>query len=177
MASVVRLDKVKAVYNGHIQSMVHSAEVQNGNIVTTGTLKAGERELFNVTVPTAGIGNVWLVANPEIRYEQFKSTDADLKLYTNEAGKGLRAYKLESGDIFSVSVDGVSLIGANPVVGNAVIAQAGLTLKEVATTTTEAFVGRIIATDTIGTVNVGAGINGASVSNTTTFVVIRVEKN
>lgn len=173
--SIVRLDRVKSIYNGHIESIVHNAELQNGWVAQVGGLKDGNRDLRTAVQPTAGAGALVLIAAPEIVKSEYVKTNNALENFTNEAGKAVRAYHLERGDIFSVTVDGLTLLGANPVVGNYVVAQAGFKLKEAASVTTEAFVGKIIEVETLGTSTV-VGQNGA-IARINKYVVIEVVKN
>jgi hypothetical protein len=176
MAGVVRLDKVKSVYHGNIFSVVHNAQLDNGSVVNVGALKSGERELYQVAVPTAGAGALALIAAPEVVVdEQFISNQA-LENFTTPANKPVRAYELAKGDIFSVSYDMLTaLAGGVPVKNNLVVAQAGLKLKEVASVTTEAFVGKIIDLEQIG-VSTVVGQAGV-VQRITKFAVIEVVKN
>jgi hypothetical protein len=152
--SVARLDRVKAIYNGHIESVVHNAELQNGFVVQVGGLVNGNRDLRSVVVPTAGAGDLALIYHSEINPDETYRGNASLQNFSIEAGKAARAYRLEKHDIFSVSYDGLTLIGTDPVVGNKVVAQAGLKLKEVASVTTEKFVGDIIQLEQLGTTTV-----------------------
>jgi hypothetical protein len=173
---IVRLDRVRSVYTGHIDSVVYNAGVlQNGMVGKAASLVSGERELRTLTVPAAGDGGLVLIASPEVNYSQYVQTDNALENFSIPAGKPARAYHLEAGDIFSISYDVLSMIGTDPVVGNSVVAQAGLTLKEVASVTTEKFVGKIIAVETIG-INIPMGQAG-SVGRINKFAVIEVQYN
>jgi hypothetical protein len=151
--SVARLDRVKAIYNGHIESVVHNAELQNGFVVVVGGLKDGNRDLRSVVVPTAKCGDLALIYHSEINPDESKRGNASLQNFSIEAGKAARAYRLEKHDIFSVSYDGLTLLSTAPVVGNKVVAQTGLKLKEIATAdlSTEIFVGDIIELEQLGT--------------------------
>jgi hypothetical protein len=171
---IVRLDKVKSAYVGHIYSVVHTADMDNGNVVKIGALKAGERELHAVTVPSAGDNGIYLIANPEIVYDQTKTKNGALENFYIPAGTAARAYHLAEGDIFSVTYDSLSLLATDAVKGNFVVAQAGLKLKEVASTTSEKFVGQIIDIETLGTTTV-VGQNG-SIARINKYVVIQVLK-
>jgi hypothetical protein len=173
--SIVRLDRVKSIYNGHIESIVHTAELQNGWVAQVGGLKNGNRDLRTAVTPTAGAGALVLIAAPEIVKSEYVRTDNALENFTNEAGKAIRAYHLERADIFSVTYDGLTLIGTDPVVGNYVVAQAGFKLKEVAAVTTEAFVGKIIAVETLGTSTVIG--QAGTIARINKYVVIEVVKN
>lgn len=173
---IVRLDRVRSVYNGHIESVVYNAGVlQNGFVVKAEALVAGERDLRKATVPVAGDGGVVLIASPEVNEAQYTRNDSALENFSIPAGKAARAYHLEAGDIFSVTEDVLTLIGAGAVVGNKVVVDNGLKLKEVAEVTEEGFVGRIIDIETIGTQTV-VGQAGA-ISRFNKLVGIEVVKN
>jgi hypothetical protein len=175
MAGVVRLDKVKSVYHGNIWSVVHNAVLENGFVVKRGTLKTGERELYNVATPTAGDGDLALIAAAEVVYDNRFMKDNALGNFSTPAGTAVRAYEIAKGDIISISYDALTLLGAAPVVGNYVVAQAGLKLKEAAAVTTEKFQGKIIALEQIGvpTVVGQAGV----IQRVTKFAVIEVLAN
>lgn len=173
--SIVRLDRVKSVYNGHIESVVHNAELQNGFVTLIGGLSGGNRDLRTAVQPTAGAGALALIAAPEIVQSEYVKTDNALENFSIPAGKAARAYHLERGDIFSVTYDGLSLIGAEAVKNNYVVAQAGFKLKEVAAVTTEAFVGKIIDLETLGTTTVIG--QAGSIARINKYVVIEVVKN
>lgn len=76
--------------------------VENGNLVSISGYVSGERDVCSAITPTAGeaIGNLVLVANPEVIYDETKNNLTD---YINEAGKIVRGYLLTKGDIFAVT--------------------------------------------------------------------------
>lgn len=172
---IVRLDRVRAVYNGHIESVVKKdGELQNGYVVDAGTLVTGERELREAKVPTAGKGGVVLVAHPEVTPDQRTHADMALENFKIPAGKPARAYHLEAGDIFSVSQDVLTLLSTDAVVGNYVVTDNSFKLKEANSPSTEEFVGKIIGIDTIGTQAIfGSGVT----TRVNKLVVIEVVKN
>ncbi|WP_310877156.1 hypothetical protein [Priestia megaterium] len=178
--SAVRLDKVRSVYDGHLESLRHETlDIDNGSVVMVGDFLEGEREVRKAVVPaTATIDTtpLVLVSAPEINYSEYRTVDGALGAVTNEKQFPFRAYRLEKGDIFSVSKDALTLIGASAVNGNYVVAQNGsVKLKETATKGTEKFVGKIVATEAIGTATF-VGANG-SVGRVTELVVIEVIQN
>lgn len=175
--AIVRLDRVRAVYSGHIDSVVYNAGIlQNGFVgVVGGYVSAADRELRTFVQPTAGAGSLVLIASPEIVKSEYVTTDNALENFSIPAGTAARAYHLESGDIFSVTTDGLTLIGADAAVGNYVVADAGFKLKEVAATTTEKFVGKILAVETLGTPTL-VGQAGV-IARINKYVVIEVVKN
>jgi hypothetical protein len=101
---MVRKDKIKSTYNGNLESVKHSAELQNGNVVFIGDLAAGEREVRNVVIPlTAALptGKIYLIGTGELTY-RVGETYADFS--TPIGGKAL-AYELAEGDVFTVSTN------------------------------------------------------------------------
>lgn len=178
MASIVRLDSLKAVYGGaHIHSLQSGEVVQNGYVGKAGNLLNGEREVRAFDKPSdLATDKAVLVAHDEIMYDQSRKSQNNLNRFQIEAGTPFRAYDLETNDIFSVSKDAITAIGANVVVGNSVTLTTGShKLAEKATTTTERFVGRIEAVEQIGVQTV-VGAKGM-VGGVTDLVVIRVIKN
>jgi hypothetical protein len=179
MASVIRLDRVKSVYAGHVYSVQASVDVNNGSIGVVGTLVSNQRETRTLVQPVTGTiasDKVVLVASPEVVYDQATWASADITNFTNLANKPMRAYEINKDDEFSVTKDAITLIGSDPVVGNFVVAQnASYKMKEVASTSTENFVGRIEAIETYATpAYVGAG---GTLTPGISFVRIRVIKN
>jgi hypothetical protein len=176
---VARLDSVKAVYGGHLYSVQSNEAIQNGSVGEVGNLLTGEREVRAFNKPTAesiAIEPAVLVANEEINYDQSTRSTYALEAYTNRAKKPLRAYELQAGDIFSVSDNMVDALAAEAVVGNKVTLTVGAhTLSEKTEVTTERFVGRIEAIETIGTPTV-VGDEGI-INHQVKFVVVRVIKN
>lgn len=178
--AVVRLDKVKSVYTGHIFSVEAPEDLQNGFVGHLGNLKAGEREIYTLEKPaTASISQkgLVLIANPAINYDESRMSNVSEQNYSIAAGEVVRAYELHTRDIFSVSKEGIDLIGTDPVAGNYVVAQNGsFKLKEVSSLAgTEKFVGKIVRKDTIGTTTV-VGAAGA-IGHVIDYVVIEVVKN
>lgn len=140
----VRAGLVSVQYMGDNGST--PTEIENGSVLKIDALISGEREVYvggKVAADTA-IGDVVLVASPEVMYDERKR---NLDEFINEAGKDCRGYRLHSGDIFSVTKE--ALIGESaPAVGNIVELAAGTKLN-VATSATggSTVVGKIIAID------------------------------
>lgn len=111
--TIINLDKVQAIYAGNIETVRHSAELQNGMVCNLGALVNGEREVYNVATPataTLGSEELLLIASPEVMYESGKNL-ADFSI---PAGKEARAYHLTIGDVFTITddgFDGTSAIG------------------------------------------------------------------
>lgn len=116
---IVNLDKLQASKIGNLETLQHVADVPNGSVAHIGALVTGQRDVFNVVVPsTASIGNteVVLIASPEVLYLPGKS----LEDFTNVAGTNMRGFHLHAGDIFTISNDGID---GTPTVGQYVIPQ------------------------------------------------------
>lgn len=177
--SIVRLDRVTAVYNGPIESVVYNGgELQNGWVVEVGDLAGGNRDLREAVKPTAK-KRVALIAHPEIRYEEYTKADAALEKFSVEAGKAARAYILAPTDIVSISNEGLTLLDSKAVKDNVVVLEENsFKLKEMAVgslTGDEVFVADIIDVEKIGT-NTVVGQPGA-VGRVNELVVIQVRKN
>lgn len=148
MASILNLDKVAATKSGRLESVKHTAELQNGMVVNLGALATGEREVFDVSVPataTLATAEVLLIAAPEVMYEGYKG----LKDFTITAGTATKAYRLETGDIFTVTDDAIT---GTTVVGQYVIpANASLKLAAAADLTGGTkFAAKVIEKGTLG---------------------------
>lgn len=178
--SVVRLDKLKSVYGGHIYSVEAPEALQNGFVAALKGLKAGEREVYEIE--KAGTDKpVVLVAHSPIIYDNARMGANSEQNYEIESGEVVRAYELQPRDIFSVTKEGLNLIGADAVVGNYVVGNGtDFKLTEVAELDTvnpgsETFVGKIVRIDTIGTTT--ATGQAGSVGRVLNYVVIEVQKN
>lgn len=128
-------------------AMVDTA-IENGNVVKVGALISGEREVKSATTPaaTTKIDEVVLVVAPEVMYDERKK---NLDEYRNEAGQIVRGYHLHSGDIFSVTAEGLK--NASPAVSQVIELAASTKWNNVATATQgSTVVGKIIAKDVVG---------------------------
>ena len=140
----VRAGLVSVQYMGDNGST--PTKIENGSVLKIDALVSGEREVYvggKVAADTA-IGDVVLVASPEVMYDERKR---NLDEFINEAGKDCRGYRLHSGDMFSVTKE--ALIGESaPAVGNIVELAAGTKLNVAASATGgSTVVGKIIAID------------------------------
>jgi hypothetical protein len=176
--SVVRLDKVRSVYNGggHIYSVEAPEALQNGFVAALKGLKDGEREIYEIE--KAGTAkSVVLISNPAINYDNVRMGANSEQEYAMETGEVVRAYDIAKGDIFSVTKEGITLLGADAVVGNYVVGNGtDFKLKEVASLAgTEVFAAKIVRNDVVGhPVAVGqAGVVGRVLN----YVVLEVVKN
>lgn len=181
--SVVRLDRCQSIYfgGGHIHSVVKAdTELENGMIGVLGDFLAGERELRELKAPTGTGEKVVLIAHPEVRYEEYRRSDNSLQKFFQKEGEPTRAYDLASGDIISISKEGVvalDAVGNEVVVGNYLVAEAGsLRLHEVASVVgTEKFVAKIIAKEKLGTSTVVG--EAGTIARVIDLVVFEIIKN
>lgn len=93
----VNLDKLQAVSNGNIESVISNSDLQNGALIALGEKADGHRELVNAVAP-ADDAELLLVAAPEVKYDE----SLDQLDITTKAGKAVRAYHLTVGDKFQV---------------------------------------------------------------------------
>jgi hypothetical protein len=107
------------------------AAIENGNVVLIGSLATGEREVYATSTPAANsaLGAIGLVTTPEVMADERKK---NLDEFRNEAGEIITVDRLFSGDIFSVTADGLT---GTKAVGNVVELQAGTKLNTAATLT------------------------------------------
>lgn len=108
-------------------SVFTPAALPNGSIVVLGA--AIDHEMYYATAPASGakFEDLYLVASPEFLPNPLEQA---LENFTNPAGAAARAYKLQNGDCFSITPDGVDG-GASAQVGNAVYAQASNTQMKI----------------------------------------------
>lgn len=136
--------KVKSTNaGGRVFSVIHEADLLNGNLGFIGGYVAGETEIRDFVVPTTElIGKEMpvLIMKPEIIYEQYTQAQKRLTLFVNEANKATVGLPLEVNDEFEVSKD---LITGTPVKDQYVVLENGsVKLKAVAVKpTTEKFYG------------------------------------
>lgn len=151
---VVRTDAIKATKSGNIKSgrfyvTNTPTAIENGNIVKLDSLISGNRELWKVVAP-GGITakNLYLVATPEVIYDETLKSSGALDQFRNEAGENITLIPLEVGDTFAISDDCITPIDDVPAVGSAVAPSAnGTKWTELAygSLNTEVFYGKIIA--------------------------------
>lgn len=153
---VVRTDAIKATKSGNIKSgrfyeTNTPKAIENGNIVKLDSLISGNRELWKVVA--AGditAKNLYLVATPEVIYDETLKSSGALDQFRNEAGENITLIPLEVGDTFAISDDCITPINDDddiPEVGNLVeVSATGTKWLETATlTSTVVFYGKIIA--------------------------------
>ena len=108
-------------------------EIENGNIVVVGAMINGESDVRTATTPAANspLATLAVVAAPAVDKTKGYNAEGD---FVNPAGTAVRAYRLRTGDFFSVTEDALTATAAIDV-GNVVEAQAGTKMKVVASAT------------------------------------------
>lgn len=131
-------------YNGENKE----AAIENGNVVLVGAYLAGQREVRKATAVAANspLADVALVASEEVVKTKSHNT---LDEFINEAGATIRAYRLTSKDVFSVTAE--AFVDAEAAeVGAIVELAAGTKLQAVASLTSNSTaVGKIVAVEGI----------------------------
>ena len=163
---VVRTDNMKATKDGSIKSgrfydETSPAAIENGNIVKLDSLIDGERELWKVVAPSAiNASNLYLVATPEIIYDESLKSKGALKEFRNEAGENITLLQLQVGDVFAISDACINAIDDDddvPEVGNLVAPSVSGTkwteISALDNTTLQVCYGKIIARETVAGVN------------------------
>lgn len=134
---VIFTDNVKATKDGNIKSgkfyvTTTPTAIENGNLVAVDGLLTGERELFKAVAPIATSTNLYVVATPEIIYDEQIKENGALDKFKNEANQPITLIGLEVGDIISLTDECLSATGA---VGKIVEAQEATKWKVVDTLT------------------------------------------
>lgn len=172
---VIRTDLVKATKSGNILSgryyvTTTATAIENGNLVKLDSLIDGERDLWKVVAP-GGItaSDLYVVASPEIIYDESLKSKGALDQFRNEAGANITLVPLEVGDIISVSDACINILSGEtePSVGSYVTPSAtGTKWQEIASSSlnTEVFRGKIIAREVY---------NGAKYLNVIQMVQVR----
>lgn len=106
----VRTDKMWATYNAAGLANVKIAEdLDNGSIVVIGALAEGEREAYVAEMPTAdaALATLGLLCAPEVMADERLKLLSDFYNMVDVNGGIVRAYRLHSGDEFSVTKEGL----------------------------------------------------------------------
>ena len=154
--------------SGRCYSFVHTADIENGYLVSKGELATGEREIYNAGFATDA--PAFLVANSAWVYDDSTYAKKQENAYINVANKAFRVYELNKYDRFKVSA--VAIDGSDIAVGDSVGMSATGKITKDATST---FVGKVIAIDTYGfNYNVGSA---GQVDTSDKFYLIEVVAN
>lgn len=155
--AVVRLDRLEGTGDSNALISIEylgangstPTDIDNGNVLKPGALMSGEREVFVGAAVAANdkLDSIVFVASPEVMYDERLR---GLEDFYNVKGHAARAYRLRSGDIFSVTKDALDGV-ASPAVGNVVELKAGTKLNVAASATSGSTqVGKVIAIDVVG---------------------------
>lgn len=128
--NIINLDKVQSVYNGNLESMVHTEDMDNASFVHVGGLNKGERELKDVKIPTAEsikTDSIVVIASDEVIKDN--RIGYSLSEFYNKANEPMKGYHLIVGDILTVTK---TAIEGEPVVGKFLVPTATSTKLTVA---------------------------------------------
>jgi len=116
----------------HVFFKITGTGVQNGNVVKIDSLVSGERNVYTYATPEANtpLTSVAILTTPELMSDERKK---NLNEFINEVGTVARGFMFEKGDVFSVTVDG--LTGTDIAAGDIVELDASTKLKVVAKAT------------------------------------------
>ena len=147
LRSTVKLAKVKSVYTGHIHSVRLTEEAENGFVVKLGDIEANNIEVSGMVIPATGDGQLVIIANPAIIYDNRSPLESLENKYFMEAGEVVRAYEISKNDIIGISKLGIE---GEAVEGQYLVAGAGMKLVPSATAITEGFCAKVIRFDKVG---------------------------
>ena len=146
--SVAKLAKVKAVYTHGTHSVRSTQELENGFFVKLGDVEADNIEVHGMTVPKTGDGDLKLVANPAIIYDNTARLGADQeRFYFMESGEVVRVYDIEATDILGITKEGIE---GEAVEGEYLVAGNGLKLAPSATPITDGFCAKVVRFEKVG---------------------------
>lgn len=166
--STVRLDDARFPRED-IYSVRAAAPLENGFVGRLGEVEAGNPDIRTLAAPVAGDGDLVLIANPAINYDQSRMGANKEDQYEMAAGEAVRAYGLRKSLVFAVAKEGIN---GTPVVGEYLVAGAGHKLVPAATAPLEGFAAKIVRIDKVGG---KLSLNAGHVP--TEFVVVEVVAN
>lgn len=135
---------LKATIAGHIYSLKMIGDTDNGSIVARGEWDSSSPDGQVFLAKEYAEGNApLLVLSPPIGHNSDRKHYTDEAYFYNATGEIARAYELCEGDIFTVSEDAITKLGAEVVVGNYVSVDGGL-YKEADSKPAAGFAGQII---------------------------------
>lgn len=166
--STVRLDDARFPRED-IYSVRAENVLENGFVGKLGEVEAGNPDIRALETPAAGDGDLVLIANPAINYDQSR-LGANLEAqYEMAAGEAVRAYGLRKTLIFAVSKEGIN---GTAKVGEFLVAGAGHKLVPAAAAPASGFAAKVIRIDKVGG---KLSLNVAHVP--TEYVVVEVVSN
>lgn len=95
------------------RSGVSASAYENGSVgnFLTKSATAGEGEVWTMTAPATGaLSNLWMVWEPEVVLtdSKYKGIDPDPRNFVNPIGKIFSAFKLQLGDLITMTADAVT---------------------------------------------------------------------
>lgn len=148
--SLVKATKTGNILSGRYYVGTTPTQIENGNIVKLNSLISGEDNLWKVVAAGAiTAGNLYVVATPEVIYDEGLTSDGALDKFINPAGANITLVPLEVGDEIDITDECITAIDDDddiPAVGNLVeVSATGTKWLETATlTSTVVFYGKII---------------------------------
>lgn len=167
--SVVRLDRVNAVYyGGNTYSVRADVELENGFVGKLGDIEANNPDVNKLVKPAAGDSLV-LIANPAMVYDNGRMGSGKEIHYSMEANEVVRAYELQKHDVIGISQEGIN---GQSVVGEYLVAGAGYKLVPSATLPATGFAAKVVRFDSVG------GAMSINVTQTpTVYTVMEIVQN
>ena len=148
LRSVVKMSKVKAIYNGHTFSVRTTQEMENGFFVKLADIEKDNIEVHGMAVPKTGDKGLVLIANPAIIYDNKARLGSDQeKFYYMENGEVVLGYEIVENDVFGISKLGIE---GTPVEGEYLVAGNGVKLVPSATPVADAFCAKVIRFEKVG---------------------------
>lgn len=108
-------------YNRYAKSAV---DIDGGNLVALTAPTAQGDDVWTATKPaTGGLNGLWIAYNPSFRIteigdNEYAGLSADVRDYTNVAGRVFTVFKPQIGDIFVLSADAVDASAENVAAGD-----------------------------------------------------------
>ena len=152
---VINTSLVKATKTGNILSGRYyvgntPTQIENGNICKLDSLISGEDNLWKVVAAgDIATGNLYVVATPEVIYDEGLTSDGALDKFINPAGANITLVPLEVADEIEITDECITPINDDddvPAIGSLVeVPAAGTKWLETATlTSTVVFYGKIV---------------------------------
>lgn len=148
------------------RSAIHTADLPNGSVFALEGKNATEREVWDVTAPTANQAGLWMATAPEVMYLNVDfGGSLDPRLYVNKAGKVFDVTYLVPKDIVEMTGDGITGIAT----AKYLVADTTTTLKSATAAPTAGIALKKIGTDTF---KIGTGALAPAAIPTYIFEVV-----
>ena len=145
--SVVKIAKVKSVLAGHNFSIRATEDLENGFFVKLGDLEKANLDVHGMTKPAAGDGEVVLIANDAIIYDNARKGSDQERYYYIEEGKIARGYELAKHDVVGITKAGIE---GNAVEGQYLKMGANYKLVPSATKPATGFAAKVVRFERVG---------------------------